>query len=189
MQNIHAIQLEPIVTRALEEDWGYGDWTTDICIAQDSVASAKIIAKEQLVTAGIDVANHVFNKVDGNLKVHCKVENGQAVEKGQELITIEGSSRSILRAERVALNFLGRLCGIASLSKAFVDELQGSKTQLLDTRKTTPGLRILEKSATILGGARNHRFGLCDGVIIKENHIRACGSISQAVEKFSKRTQ
>src|SRR5690606_17140767 len=102
----------------------------------------------------------------------------------QTIMEVAGEARSILRAERVALNFLGRMCGIATLTRSFCEQLEGTKAQLLDTRKTTPGLRILEKSATVIGGARNHRFGLCDGVIVKENHIRAAGGIKLAVERL-----
>jgi nicotinate-nucleotide pyrophosphorylase (carboxylating) len=106
------------------------------------------------------------------------------VAKGTELLSIQGRARAILKAERVALNLFARMCGIATLTREFVKALEGTKTQLLDTRKTTPGLRILEKSATVIGGARNHRFGLCDGVIVKENHIRAAGGITQAVNRL-----
>lgn len=176
----HAIQIDPIVTKALEEDWGYGDWTTDLCVAPDKVSRARLIAKEDLLVAGIDLARMVFLKVDPELAVTVHVANGQKVKNRDLLLEVRGRARSILKAERVALNLFGKMCGIATLSRRYVDELEGTKTQLLDTRKTTPGLRILEKAATMIGGARNHRFGLCDGVIIKENHIRAAGGISKA---------
>jgi nicotinate-nucleotide pyrophosphorylase (carboxylating) len=143
-----------------------------------------LVAKEDSLICGLDVAHAVFLKVDPNLKIQNQVANGDEVTRGTTLLTVEGRARSILKAERVALNLLGRMCGIATLTRQFVKELDGTKTELLDTRKTTPGLRLLEKSATVIGGARNHRFGLCDGVIVKENHIRAAGGISQAVERL-----
>lgn len=176
----HAIQIDPIITKALEEDWGYGDWTTDLCVPSDKISQARLIAKEDLMVAGIDLARAVFLKVDPDLKVTLHVENGKMVKNRDLLMEVHGRARSILKAERVALNLFMKMCGIATLSRRYVDALDGTKTQLLDTRKTTPGLRILEKAATMIGGARNHRFGLCDGVMIKENHIRAAGGISKA---------
>ncbi|MEY4632444.1 MAG: quinolinate phosphoribosyltransferase, decarboxylating [Pseudomonadota bacterium] len=184
MHDLHAIQIDPIITRALEEDWGFGDWTTDICVPADKQSSATIVAKESAMVAGVDVAAAVFKKVDPAITVKVCARNGQRVDKGDVLIEIEGRARSILKAERVALNLLARMCGIATMTRAFVEQLEGTKTQLLDTRKTTPGLRILEKSASVIGGARNHRFSLCDGVIVKENHIRAAGGIKAAVSRL-----
>jgi len=184
MAPIHAIQLTPVITRALEEDWGFGDWTTDICVPEHTQATARIIAKEATLVAGIEVARATFLLVDPTLKLDLKVDNGAALNKGDVILEVSGSARSILKGERVALNFLGRMCGIATLTRAFVQELSGTKAQLLDTRKTTPGLRLLEKSATVIGGARNHRMCLTDGVIVKENHIRAAGGISKAVARL-----
>ena len=184
MAPIHAIQLTPVITRALEEDWGSGDWTTDICVPAQTQASAKIIAKESTLVAGVEVARATFLLVDPTLKVELKVDNGAALNSGDVILEVSGSARSILKGERVALNFLGRMCGIATLTRTFVNELSGTKAQLLDTRKTTPGLRLLEKSATVVGGARNHRMCLTDGVIVKENHIRAAGGISKAVARL-----
>lgn len=184
MHDLHALQIEPIVRRALEEDWGYGDWTTDICVPKTARGTARIIAKEPTLVAGVDVARTVFSQVDPQLRFVSSADNGHSMAASEVILEVEGNARSILKAERVALNFLGRLCGIATMTRTFVNQLEGTKTQLLDTRKTTPGLRILEKSATVLGGARNHRFGLCDGVIVKENHIRAAGGITKAVERL-----
>lgn len=180
-QELHNIQIDPIITKALEEDWGYGDWTTDLCVAKDRQAHARLIAKDNLVVAGIDLAKHVFFRVDPTLKVETFFENGQTAKPKDLLIEIKGSARSILRAERVALNFFMKMCGIATTTRQYVAALEGTKAQLLDTRKTTPGLRIIEKAATATGGARNHRFGLSDGVMVKENHIRAAGGISAAL--------
>ena len=184
MHDLHIIQIDPIITRALEEDWGFGDWTTDICVPADKLSHATIIAKETALIAGVDIAAAVFRRVDPSLTIQAAVKNGQLVQKGDVLLEISGCARSILKAERVALNFFARMCGIATMTRAFVDQLEGTKAQLLDTRKTTPGLRILEKSATVIGGARNHRFSLCDGVIVKENHIRASGGIKPAVSRL-----
>ncbi len=184
MQHLHDIQLDPIIARALEEDWGYGDWTTDLCVPSDKVSHARIIAREAITVSGVDVAMAVFRKVDPTLKIAANVKNGDRLEPNQIILEITGHARSILKAERVALNFLGRMCGIATATRAFVDQLSGTKAQLLDTRKTTPGLRLIEKAATVTGGARNHRVGLCDGVIVKENHIRAAGGIKEAVSRL-----
>lgn len=184
MHELHGIQIEPIIERALEEDWGYGDWTTDLCVEKGRKACARIICKEDCIVAGVDVAAAVFRKVDPELDIQIKVENGQFVKDRTEFIAVSGRARSILKAERIALNLMGRMCGIATLTRDYVKLLEGTKTQLLDTRKTTPGLRILEKSATVLGGARNHRFGLSDGALVKENHIRAAGSITAAVNRL-----
>ena len=181
MHDLHTLQVEPLIRRALEEDWGYGDWTTDLCVPKDGKASAQLVAKEALIVSGIELVSQVFHLVDPSLQVDLQAKNGDQGGPSKPLATISGSARSILKGERVCLNFLGRMCGIASLAREYVRELEGTKVQLLDTRKTTPGLRILEKSATMVGGARNHRFGLCDGVMVKENHIRAAGGISAAV--------
>lgn len=185
MPEIHPLQLDPIISAALAEDWGNGDWTTDLCVSSDKKARATIIAKEPLVAAGLDVARAVFCKVDPELQVRLNVDNGDEVADREKVLDVVGKAQSILKAERVALNFLGRLSGIATMTKSYVAELEGSKTQLLDTRKTTPGLRILEKSATVLGGARNHRLCLTDGVMVKENHIRAAGGITEALNRLS----
>lgn len=181
MPELHMIQIDPIITRALEEDWGYGDWTTDLCVPKDKQAHAKLIAKEETLIAGIDLARFVFLKVDPELKVVTHFENGDKAANKAVLLEVTGRARSILRAERVVLNFFAKMCGIANLSYKYTQELEGTQTQLLDTRKTTPGLRMIEKAATMTGGARNHRFGLCDGVMVKENHIRAAGGIGQAL--------
>jgi nicotinate-nucleotide pyrophosphorylase (carboxylating) len=181
---LHELQIGPIIARAIEEDWGQGDWTTDLCVPSGTRARAQIIAKERCVVAGVDVAKQVFRKVDPSLEIQILIENGQWAEDRATILEISGEARSILKAERVALNFMGRMCGIASLTRRYCEELKDTKAQLLDTRKTTPGFRLLEKSATVIGGARNHRFGLCDGVIVKENHIRAAGGIKVAVSRL-----
>ncbi len=180
--DIHPIILEPMITRALHEDWGYRDWTTDLCVPRDKTAVAEIVSKsEEMVIAGLDVAQLTFSLVDQNLHIETTSQNGQKISKGDIILRISGSARSILKAERVALNFLGKLSGIATFTNKFVTALVGTNTQLLDTRKSTPGMRILEKSAVAIGGARNHRLGLSDGVLVKENHIRAAGGIKKAL--------
>lgn len=184
MHELHSIQLDPVIARALEEDWGYGDWTTDLCIAADHVSSAQLIAKEALLVSGVEVACSVFRMVDPDIQIETKAQNGQQLAARDIILEVKGPSRAILKAERVAINLMARMCGIATMTRRFVEKLEGSKTQLLDTRKTTPGLRMLEKAATVTGGARNHRFGLCDGVIVKENHIRAAGGITAAVGRL-----
>jgi nicotinate-nucleotide pyrophosphorylase (carboxylating) len=185
MPDIHPIQLDPIIRRALEEDWGSGDWTTDLCVPENAIAKAKIIAKEETIIAGAEIAQAIFLTVNPHLKVQIKTANRQIAKNRDVIVEIEGNARSILKAERVALNFLGRLSGIANKTREFVKCLEGTKTQLLDTRKTTPGLRLLEKTATVIGGARNHRLCLTDGVLIKENHIRAAGGITAAINRLS----
>lgn len=184
MHDLHSIQIDPLITRALEEDWGYGDWTTDICVPAEKNSVARLIAKEDCFVCGVEVGEAVFRLVDPQLKIEKKIGNAIWLKSGDEILRIEGRARSILKAERVAINLMARMSGIATMTRQFVKQLEGTKTQLLDTRKTTPGLRLLEKSATVAGGARNHRFGLCDGVIVKENHIRASGGITAAIGRL-----
>lgn len=181
VQDIHNLQLQPFVTRALEEDWGYGDWPTDICIPKDTHIQAHLIAKEPLVVACIELVTAVFGAVDNTLKVELRVNNGTAVNAGEVLAVLSGRARAILKGERVVLNFLSRLCGIATLTAQYVAKLADHKAQLLDPRDTTPCLRLLEKTAAAIGGASNHRLGLCDGVVIRANHIRAAGGIKPAL--------
>lgn len=185
MPVLHHLHLEPLVKRAIEEDWGGGDWTTDICVPEEKRASAAIVSKQdQLVVAGLDVAKKVFEIVDPSLGVELKAREGEVVGKKAILLEVCGNARSILKAERVVLNFMMRMSAIATTTRSYVQELEGSQTQLLDTRKTTPCLRLIEKAATVIGGARNHRMSLTDGVMVKENHIRASGSITNAVNKL-----
>ncbi len=184
MPELHELQLEPIINRALEEDWGNGDWTTDLCVSKGTQAEASIIAKKSTMVSGLEVAKAVFRRVDPSLQITLCKNNGALVEAQDVLMQIKGEARSILKAERVALNFLCRLCGISWMTHQYVKKLSGFKTQLLDTRKTTPGLRLLEKAATAVGGARNHRLCLTDGVLVKENHIRAANGITQAVNRL-----
>ena len=185
MNELHPLQIEPLVIKAIQEDWGHADWTTDLCVPSDVTANAKIICKQQEMTlAGIELAEMTFNLVDSDLRIEKKFSNGDSVKQGDEILVVTGNARSILKAERVALNFLGRLCGVASYTKALVNAIDGTGAEVLDTRKTTPGLRLLEKTASALGGARNHRVSLTDGVMLKENHIRAAGGITAGISRL-----
>ena len=185
MKALHHLHIEPLVKRAIEEDWGGGDWTTDLCVPKGKQATATIVSKQdELVVAGLEVAEKVFEVVDPDLKVTFLSSDGTAIQKGDKLLQVQGSARSILKSERVALNFLIRISAVATTTRQYVKKLEGTETQLLDTRKTTPGLRLIEKAATAIGGARNHRISLTDGVMVKENHIRACGSITLALNKL-----
>ena len=185
MNELHPLQIEPLVIKAIQEDWGHADWTTDLCVPSDVTANAKIVCKQQEMTlAGIELAEMTFNLVDSDLRIEKKFSNGDSVKQGDEILVVTGNARSILKAERVALNFLGRLCGVASYTKALVNAIDGTGAEVLDTRKTTPGLRLLEKTASALGGARNHRVSLTDGVMLKENHIRAAGGITAGISRL-----
>ncbi|HBH87626.1 MAG TPA: carboxylating nicotinate-nucleotide diphosphorylase [Syntrophaceae bacterium] len=175
--------IHKLLQSALEEDVGTGDITTTAVLTGNEVGKAKAIAKADLVVAGIDIFRESFLFVDSGIRFTAVCEDGHRVEKGGILAEIYGNLGSILTAERVALNFLQRMCGIATLTRKYVDEIKGTRAKILDTRKTVPGLRCLDKYAVRIGGGRNHRFGLYDGVLIKDNHIAAAGSISQALAK------
>jgi nicotinate-nucleotide pyrophosphorylase (carboxylating) len=172
-----------MVRLALTEDVGGGDATTDAVVDAGARARAHIEAKHEGILAGSGVAALAFRELDPEMRITWAVPDGGPVPKGATVATIEGTTRAILTAERVALNFLQHLSGIATLAGAFVKAVEGTGVQILDTRKTTPGLRILEKYAVLAGGAMNHRFGLFDGVLIKENHAKAAGSLRAAVER------
>ncbi|MCG6916279.1 MAG: carboxylating nicotinate-nucleotide diphosphorylase [Deltaproteobacteria bacterium] len=174
--------LEILIRTALEEDIGSGDITTSCIVEPEAQGKGRIVAKEPLVLAGIDVARQVFWAVDKELKVHLPLKDGSRASEGDLLLEVAGRLAAILMAERTALNFLQRLSGIATLTRAFVDKTGGTRARILDTRKTTPGYRFLEKAAVRVGGGYNHRFGLYDGVLIKDNHIAAAGSIHKAVQ-------
>jgi len=180
-------EIDRIIETALKEDMPSGDITSESIIPSDSESEAVILAKENGVLAGIDVARRVFFKIDSNLLFQKKKRDGQNFEKDEVLARIKGNSVSILKGERTALNFLQRMSGIATQAKKYVQALEGTKTKVLDTRKTTPGLRVLEKYAVRAGGGVNHRFNLSEMVLIKDNHIKIVGSISEAVKKARKR--
>ena len=170
-----------LIARALEEDIGFGDVTTLSTVPAERALTATIIARRAGVIAGLEVASAVFRAVDAALHIELLVSDGAAIAPDAQVARIEGSARSILTAERTALNFLGRLSGIATLTARCVAAIAGSRAAIIDTRKTTPGLRALEKYAVRVGGGRNHRFGLDDGILIKDNHIAAAGGIGPAI--------
>ena len=174
--------LELTVKRALEEDVGSGDITAAL-IPVEQMAKAKVIARETAVICGQDWVNTVFRLVDPNVKVHWHVEDGSKVEEDQVLFQLEGPARSLLTGERCALNFLQTLSGTATRSRSYADMVEGTGVKLLDTRKTLPGLRNAQKYAVKCGGCHNHRIGLYDAFLIKENHIAACGSIAAAISQ------
>jgi len=178
--------VRKIVTRALVEDLGDGDLTTRLTVPEASRARGTIYAKQPLIVAGLPVAAEVFRALEPDCKWESLEADGANVAAGQSLAIIEGKAATLLSGERVALNFLQRMSGIATLTRKFKDRLDGLKTRLLDTRKTTPGLRILEKYAVRMGGGSNHRMGLDDGILIKNNHISIVGSIRTAVERARK---
>ncbi|WP_434748598.1 carboxylating nicotinate-nucleotide diphosphorylase [Paenibacillus amylolyticus] len=167
----------------LREDVGAGDVTTNVTVPADSKSKAVIHAKDHGVIAGITIAELVFQIVDPELRYTPKVNDGDAVTPGTILAVVEGSTHSLLTGERLALNLLQRMSGVATRTRSYVDALEGLKTRLVDTRKTTPGHRLLEKYAVRVGGGANHRFGLYDAVMIKDNHIKGAGSISEAVQR------
>ncbi|KXS47959.1 nicotinate-nucleotide pyrophosphorylase [carboxylating] [Halanaerobium congolense] len=177
--------LTEIIEAAYKEDFGYsGDLTTDNLIARNHLSRAKITAKQAGVVAGLDVAAEVFHKLDSDIKFITLLKDGSKIKKGDVLAELEGSALNILKGERIALNFLQRLSGIASRSRKFVDLIKEYEVDIVDTRKTTPGLRMLEKYAVKVGGAKNHRSGLYDAVMIKDNHIKVVGSIKKAVSQL-----
>jgi len=173
--------VHALITAALEEDVGPGDWTTLWTVDPQAVASARIIAKEPGVIAGTALARAVFSRIDPDLVVDDRVMDGEVVQPLDVVLTLQGRAASILTGERVALNFLQRLSGTATATRRFVDAVRGTGARILDTRKTTPGMRMLEKAAVRAGGGKNHRIGLHDMVLIKENHISAAGGITAAV--------
>lgn len=176
------LNLDELITRALQEDIGHGDLTTRFVVPPQLVGKAQIVAKADGVLAGMPVVERVFSRLDPKLLVTAWQPEGSRLERGKIIAEVSGSVASILTGERVALNFLQHLSGIASRTHSLVQLITGSSAVLVDTRKTIPGLRQLEKYATRMGGARNHRFGLYDGVMIKDNHIVAAGgNITQAV--------
>ncbi len=164
--------FDPIAI-AIQEDVGKGDVTTEFFVPPDLRASARIIAREKAITAGTETAAEVFRRIDPATQVRIVSGDGSNVNPGDLIIEIDGLACSILKAERVALNFLQRLCGIATLTRKFVDAAENDRVKILDTRKTTPGLRALEKAAVVAGGGANHRFGLFDMALVKDNHLVA----------------
>ena len=179
--------LEEALRAWLREDLGQGDLTSLLVVPEDLEGEAVILAKEGGVLAGLWVAERVFALADPRTAFTHLVAEGARVAEGTEVARVRGPLRGILAGERLALNLLQRLSGIATLTRAYVEALAGTKAQILDTRKTTPGLRALEKYAVRVGGGRNHRYGLFDGILLKENHVRAAGGVGEAVRRAKAR--
>lgn len=176
--------IEPTVRQALEEDLGRaGDVTSDLVLPAGQRATAILVARRAGTIAGLQVAEAAFHLVDGSLKVRQEALDGQTVPAGTPLLAVQGAARSILAAERVALNFVGHLSGVATTTRALVDAVAGTKAKIVCTRKTIPGLRVLQKYAVRCGGGINHRYGLDDAVLIKDNHVVAAGGVKPAVER------
>ncbi|HYQ09830.1 MAG TPA: carboxylating nicotinate-nucleotide diphosphorylase, partial [Gaiellaceae bacterium] len=175
-------QIDAVVAAALAEDLGAGDATTLALVPEDARCRAELLLEEPGVVCGVPVAAAVFRALDPSVRVEARLEEGAPVSEVPAVVAeAEGPARAILSGERVALNLLGRLCGIASLTRRFVELTDGTPTTVLDTRKTTPGLRALEKYAVRCGGGSNHRAGLYDGVLVKENHLRVAGGVTAAL--------
>lgn len=177
-------KIDRIIDTALQEDIQDGDVTTNALFSPEEKAAAYMQAKEKGLIAGLPVAERVFRKLDTSITWHCHVEEGQMVSPKDLIVEIEGSRRALLTGERLALNILQRLSGIATTTSLYVAEIAGFPVKVLDTRKTLPGLRILEKYAVAVGGGTNHRFGLFDGIMLKDNHINLAGGINKAVTKM-----
>ncbi|MBT7526335.1 MAG: carboxylating nicotinate-nucleotide diphosphorylase [Rhodospirillales bacterium] len=180
--------IEDFIDRALEEDIGRGDLTTNITIPADAVFQASMVAREEIVVCGIDIAMQTFEMMVDDFEGVKKVEDGAKVAKGTILATVSGNARSILAAERTALNILQHLSGISTEVRKYVEAVEGTPATMIDTRKTIPTLRNLAKYASFTGGARNHRIRLDDGVLIKDNHIAAAGSLTATVERAQRAT-
>ena len=176
---------EAIVELALDEDIGTGDITTLATVPAATTASGVLLAKDAGVISGIDVARFVFGRVDGAIAFEALVRDGDPVRSGTALARVHGPARSVLTAERTALNLLQRLSGVATTTARYVAETAGTAARIVDTRKTTPGLRLLEKQAVAHGGGRNHRFGLADGVLIKDNHLAAIGGADRVTKAIA----
>ncbi len=179
--------IDSIIRNALQEDIGTGDVTTMATIEPGVTARAELVAKEDFVLAGLDVARRVFQLLDATVAFEKLTEDGQSVRRGEVLAWLRGEAAVLLQGERVALNLLQRMSGIATLTARFVREVEGTGATIVDTRKTMPGLRVLDKYAVRMGGGRNHRTSLYDGVLIKENHVAAAGGITTAVSRARER--
>jgi len=177
------LTLDDIIQNALREDIHTGDLTTQAVVPEPRAATARLVAKEALTVAGISVASRVFSLLDSAIAFEACCHDGQVLEKGAVMVRMSGDAAQLLQGERVALNLLQRMSGIATLTSCYVQAVKGTKARIVDTRKTTPGLRVLEKYAVRVGGGINHRTGLYDGILIKENHIAAAGGITEAIRR------
>ncbi|EHQ03961.1 carboxylating nicotinate-nucleotide diphosphorylase, partial [Gillisia limnaea] len=176
-------EIEIIIANSVREDVGEGDHSSLACIPANAKGRAKLLVKDNGLIAGVEFAKQVFQYIDKDLKVETVIEDGSVVKKRDIVFYVEGSSQSILKAERLVLNAMQRMSAIATKTNEFVKKLEGTKTKILDTRKTTPGIRALEKWAVKIGGGENHRFALYDMIMLKDNHIDFAGGITQAINK------
>lgn len=186
MDEIH-LMIDRAIRTALEEDLGSGDVTTRAVLANDLSGTAYLIAREEMILAGMHVFELTFQEISRDITFQRACRDGELMSSGQVVSTIYGSLGAILKGERTALNFLQRMSGIATLTHRYVEKVKGTRAEILDTRKTAPGLRWFDKYAVRTGGGRNHRFGLSDGVLIKDNHIASAGSITRAVKAARER--
>ncbi|HSP82553.1 MAG TPA: carboxylating nicotinate-nucleotide diphosphorylase, partial [Gillisia sp.] len=182
-------EIEIIISNAVREDVGEGDHSSLACIPEDARGKAMLLVKDNGIIAGVSFAKMVFNYIDKDLKIETLIEDGQKVKKKDIVFYVEGSSRSILMAERLVLNAMQRMSAIATKTNEYAEILKGTKTRILDTRKTTPGIRALEKWAVKIGGGENHRFALYDMIMLKDNHIDFAGGITPAIQKTKKYLQ
>lgn len=176
-------EIELIIVNAIREDVGDGDHSSLACIPVEAKGKAKLLVKDNGILAGVEFAKRVFNYVDPEVRLDIKIKDGEKVKKGDIAFYVDGASQSILKAERLVLNAMQRMSAIATKTKEFVDKLEGTETKILDTRKTTPGIRALEKWAVKIGGGENHRFALYDMIMLKDNHIDFAGGVGKAVQK------
>ncbi|WP_372746375.1 carboxylating nicotinate-nucleotide diphosphorylase [Lutibacter sp.] len=176
-------ELDLIIANAIREDVGEGDHSSLACIPIEATGKAKLLVKEDGIIAGVEMAKRIFKYVDKDLKVETLINDGAEVKYGDIVFYVEGSSQSILKAERLVLNIMQRMSAIAKKTNQFAKLLEGTKTKILDTRKTTPGIRAVEKWAVVIGGGENHRFALYDMIMLKDNHIDFCGGVAKAILK------
>ena len=179
-------EIELIIANAIREDIGDGDHSSLACIPNEAKGKAQLLVKDNGILAGVEFAKKVFEFVDPEVKLDIKIKDGESVKKGDIAFYVEGASQSILKAERLVLNAMQRMSAIATKTKEFVDKLEGTGTKILDTRKTTPGIRALEKWAVKIGGGENHRFALYDMIMLKDNHIDFAGGVPKAIQKTKK---
>lgn len=179
-------EIDLIITNAIREDVGGGDHSSLACIPEDAVGTAKLLVKDEGILAGVEFAKQVFEYVDPGLEVDVKIKDGSPIKYGDVVFYVSGLSQSILKSERLVLNAMQRMSAIATKTHQFAELLKGTKTQILDTRKTTPGIRALEKWAVKIGGGANHRFALYDMIMLKDNHIDFCGGVEKAILKTQK---
>lgn len=174
---------DKLIDLAFAEDIGDGDHTTLCCIPEDAMGKSHLLIKEDGILAGVEVAKKVFDRFDNTMKVEVLIGDGAEVKKGDIAMVVTGKVRSLLQTERLMLNIMQRMSGIATMTHKYVEKLKGTKTHVLDTRKTTPGMRILEKQAVKIGGGMNHRIGLFDMILLKDNHVDFAGGITNAIDR------